>query len=144
MNIKALFVSTIFFTLTIPVIAKQAIALDIDKSVPCYFFKGENLAVKDICKVNGFAGEAGQFFAMKWSDGVITSISSGYAQGRPLPCSQEEIVSVDGICGETYLRSPKNLKRLAELTDGDYVECVQLGKKSVCFEPTWRLGWSNR
>jgi hypothetical protein len=134
MNIQLLSASLIALTLIIPTVAQQAIAGSFkDRSYRCYFFKGETLTIKDICKSDGgsWAGGGGQ--SLKWSDGTITSIQFGL-QGRGTPaCPSTDQISVDGTCGEPYYRSTKTLKRLNKPT-GNVMECVQLDKKSVCWK----------
>lgn len=134
MKIKTLFASTIALTIlgsaTVPQIAQARFFKN--SSVRCYFFKGETLAMEEICKSDGASWAGGGGHSLKWSDGITTQIKFGL-QGRGTPaCPSKEQIAVDGKCGEVYLRSAKSFRRVNN-TNGNTIQCVQLDRKSVCW-----------
>jgi hypothetical protein len=134
MNTKTLFASTIALTLIGSAIVPQIAQARWFKnsSVRCYFFKGETLAMEETCKSDGASWAGGGGHSLKWSDGITTKIKFGL-QGRGTPaCPIEGQMSVDGKCGEGYLRSTKTLRRVNNPND-DFIHCVQLDRKSVCW-----------
>ena len=133
MNIKILFATTIAFLLPITVLPKGAIAgFFKDKTVECYFFKGENLVLQDTCKSDGASWAGGGGHSLKWSDGVVTSIRFGDQSRGVSGCRNRSQNWVDGKCGATYSRSAKTLKRIDERGENS-INCVQLDRKSVCW-----------
>ena len=137
MNTRTLFASTIVLLLPITVFPKGAIARTFsNKTIECYFFKGEKLAMQDTCKSDGGSWAGGGGHSLKWSDGVVTNIKFGL-QGRGTPtCPGEEQMSVDDKCGKVYSRSAKTLKR-GNRDGNDNITCVQLDRKSICWG-LWR------
>jgi hypothetical protein len=102
-------------------------------TVPCYFFKGETLDLKEICQASGSSWMGGGSHSLKWSDGIVTKIKFGlHGRGTPV-CPDKEQVSVDGKCGSTYSRSVKTLKRVDSKGKDETIYCVQLKGKSVCW-----------
>ena len=133
MNIKILFVTTIVLLLPITVLPKGAIAREFsNKTVECYFFKGEKLAMQDTCKSDGGSWAGGGGHSLKWSDGVVTLIRFGDQSRGVSGCPSRNQNWVDGKCGVTYLRSAKTLKRIDERGENS-INCVQLDRKSVCW-----------
>ena len=134
MNIKILFATTIALLLPITVFPKGAIARTFsNKTVDCYFFKGERLALNDTCKSDGGSWMGGGGHSLKWSDGIVTQIKFGlHGRGTPV-CQIREQQSVDGKCGDVYLRSAKTLKRIDKESEEKSIYCVQLDRKSVCW-----------
>ena len=133
MNIKILFATTIALLLPITVFPKGAIAGSFNnKTVECYFFNGERLALKDTCKSDGVSWAGGGGHRLKWSDGIVTQIKFGlHGRGTPI-CPSKTQNSVDDKCGDVYSRSTKTLKRIEE-RGGNSITCVQLDRKSVCW-----------
>ena len=133
MNIKILFVTTIVLLLPITVLPKGAIAREFsNKTVGCYFFKGEKLALQETCKSDGASWMGGGGHSLKWSDGIVTQIKFGlHGRGTPI-CPSKTQNSVDDTCGEIYSRSMKTLKRVDEGSKNS-ITCVQLDRKSVCW-----------
>jgi hypothetical protein len=114
-------------------IAQGAIAGQFeDRSVKCYFFQNETLAIKETCTSSGGSWAGGGGHSLKWSDGVVSIIKFGlHGRGTPV-CPDRSQVSVDGVCGTQYFRSTKTLKRTSESSEST-MHCVQLEKKSVCW-----------
>lgn len=103
-----------------------------NNTVPCYFFKGETLKIKEICQSDGASWIGGGGHSLKWSDGETTQIKFGlHGRGTPV-CLDKEQISVDGKCGANYRRSTKNFRRITNYRD-DSMNCVQLTGKSVCW-----------
>jgi hypothetical protein len=139
MNTKTLFASTIALTLIGSAIAPQIAQAGSFKnsSVRCYFFKGETLAMEETCKSDGYSWFGGGGHSLKWSDGITTQIRFGLqgrdVQGREATaCPIKGQMSVDEKCGEIYLRSTKTLRRVNN-PNGNFMRCVQLDRKSVCW-----------
>jgi hypothetical protein len=143
-----IFPLTACFTL----IAQGAIANGIaPKPVPCYFFKGEDLMIKNICVYESYRWLGGMAAELAWEDGVKTGISYGIQPpktssrrtGKACPENKDHI-KVDNICGPRYYRYFETLKRVAKAdTDQLFrdansppvIQCIQVKNSSVC----WRL-----
>jgi hypothetical protein len=135
MKAQLLVSSTIALTLFGGAIAPQiAQARTFENAtVPCYFFKGETLALKETCQSNGASWMGGGGHSLKWSDGVVTEIKFGlHGRGTPV-CPDKEQTSVDGKCGSTYYRSGKTLKRINSTEKEESIHCIQLKGKSICW-----------
>jgi hypothetical protein len=104
-----------------------------DATVPCFFFKGETLVLKEICQSNGASWMGGGGHSLKWNDGVVTKIKFGlHGRGTPV-CPDKAQVSVDEKCGSTYSRSAKTLRRITSSGNEETILCTQLKGKSICW-----------
>jgi hypothetical protein len=105
--------------------------------VTCWFFKRENLELKNTCihESTSWFGGGGQ--SLRWEDGVVNHITWGL-QGRGERLCKQDYQQVDGVCGATYYRSTKTLKRLSESEKWEVkstsIRCVQLKEKSICWK----------
>jgi hypothetical protein len=120
----------LFGITTVPQIAQAGSFKN--RSVRCYFFKGEKLVMEETCKSDGASWAGGGGHSLKWRDGITTQIKFGL-QGRGTPvCPEQGQIAVDGKCGDVYLRSTNSLRRV-ENDNGKVIQCVQLDRKSVCW-----------
>jgi hypothetical protein len=124
----------------IPIFLAMAVTLPVKASrigphpVSCWFFKGENLQLKNTCiyEYEHWAGGGTQ--SLRWEDGVTTRMDWGFVERSKRPCKDEDGTVVDGICGTSYYRNPKTLKRLSDSETKKLqikaIYCIQVKQKS--------------
>ncbi len=137
MKTQALITSTIALTLigsAIVSFPKASIAGQFkDRSVHCYFVKGEVIQLNETCTSDGVSWGGGGGHSLKWNDGVVTLIKFGRHGRGERVCPSEDQMSVDDVCGKSYYRSAKTFRR-TDSTNGDLISCVQLERNSVCWK----------
>ena len=106
----------------------------------CYFFRGENLELRQTCIYESTSWAGGGVSKLVWEDGVVTSIKWGLqGRGEKTTCNGE-MMSVDNVCAVSYSRHPITLKRISRETmermnrnDQKVISCLQTGRNSVCY-----------
>lgn len=103
--------------------------------VSCYFFRGENISLRNKCIFESTSWMGGGNRSLRWEDGVTTKMSWGLV-GRGTKVCEGNEVQVDGVCGKLYYRSGISLNRISnsnfdEIKD---IYCVQLKQKSICWK----------
>ena len=108
--------------------------------VPCWFFRGETLEIKNTCTYASASWLGGGGRGLTWEDGVTTSMGFGLV-GRGTPaCKNTSETAVDGVCGKGYARDVRTLKRISEeqrtkllSQDKKFIRCVEVKTKSICW-----------
>ena len=105
----------------------------------CYFFRGENLELRQTCIYESTSWAGGGVSKLVWEDGVVTNIKWGL-QGRGGKTTCDGEMSVDNVCAVSYSRHPITLKRISRETmermnrnDQNVISCLQTGRNSVCY-----------
>jgi hypothetical protein len=106
--------------------------------VPCWFFLGDSLELKQTCIYESVFWMGGGGNTLRWEDGVQTNMTWGMQGRGGIPCVG---ISVDGVCGVTYYRHSTTLKRISKeekqkpgMKDQSLMTCVQLRNKSICWD----------
>jgi len=108
--------------------------------VTCWFFRGENLEIKNTCTEEGWSWAGGGFTNLVWEDGVKNKIQWGL-QGRGSRDCPENETAIDSVCGKNYARDPKTMQSVSKQEGdrlrlaGGAINCVQVKQNSVC----WRF-----
>ena len=108
--------------------------------VPCWFFRGETLEIKNTCTYASASWLGGGGRGLTWEDGVTTSMGFGLV-GRGTPaCKNTSETAIDGVCGKSYIRDARTLKRISEeqrtkllSQDKKFIHCVEVKNKSICW-----------
>ena len=108
--------------------------------VPCFFFRGETLEIRNTCTYESTSWMGGGVPSLTWEDGVKTSMAYGLI-GRGTPaCKNTSETAVDGVCGKDYFRDARTLKRISDKQrikllnqDEKYIVCVEVKNKSICW-----------
>jgi hypothetical protein len=107
-------------------------------SAPCYFFKGEKLALKNVCTREGASWAGGYMMFFEWEDSVVTTVMKGLDPGKKgAVCPNQEQLKFDNVCGDLYYRHSKTLKRATPKeiqTEKELIHCIQLKRNSVCWQ----------
>jgi hypothetical protein len=136
MKTQALVVSTIALTLIGGAIApKTVIARPTPPTpVPCYYFQGETLELKNTCTYKGSSWAGGGSHTLTWEDGIVTSISYGLGARGAKTCAEGEFLVDDNVCAVNYSRSSKTLKSISNDSTSDRLHCLQMKGKSICWK----------
>ena len=109
------------------------------KPVSCYFFRGEQLELRQTCIYESASGAGFWAAYLQWEDGVKTRISRGIASQDDKRCKNEGL-SLDRVCGLSYYRHPQTLKRMSDedikrmrMNNQKTILCVQVDRNSVCY-----------
>lgn len=109
------------------------------KPVSCYFFRGEQVELKQTCIYEITFWSGGGVSSLIWEDGVKSNIAWGL-QGRGEKICNDGEMNLDGVCGSVYYRHPSNLQRISQQDVGRMREngekvlsCVQVKLNSVCY-----------
>ena len=108
--------------------------------VTCWFFRGETLNLKNTCIYVSESWGPGGGRSLTWEDGVTTSMVYGLV-GRGTPvCKNTDETSVDGVCGKSYARDARTLKRISDeqrtkllSQDSKFIRCIEVKNKSICW-----------
>lgn len=105
---------------------------------PCYFFRGEQLELRQTCIYESTSWAGGGVSKLVWKDGVVTTMKWGLQGRGEKTCNGE--MSVDGVCARGYYRHPISFERISRETmermnrnDQNVINCLQIGRNSVCY-----------
>ena len=105
---------------------------------PCYFFRGEQLELRQTCIYESTSWAGGGVSKLVWEDGVTTILKWGLqGRGEKTTCNG---MSIDNVCALSYSRHPITLKRISRenmermnRNDQKVIYCHQTGRNSVCY-----------
>jgi hypothetical protein len=114
-------------------------------AVPCWFFRGEEMDLKQTCIYESQSGTGTYTAILTWEDNVRTIMVSGKARNQVSSCMpKNDAFSIDKVCGKEYSRNPKTLKRFSDTVNlrewednnnKNIVRCAHANKSknSVCW-----------
>ena len=107
---------------------------------PCYFFRGEQLELRQSCIYASTSWAGGGASELVWEDGVVTTMNWGQrGEGKKICNGEMGEMSVDNVCARGYYRHPitlepisrEDMKRMNR--DQKVIFCLQTGRNSVCY-----------